>query len=57
MKSSSEILIDSDDSETIATGSALSLEEGYELRIKQVDLNGNKVYFGLAKTEKRWTAR
>jgi S-layer protein (TIGR01567 family) len=44
-----KILIDSDDSETIATGSALSLEEGYELRIKQVDLNGNKVYFALAK--------
>jgi S-layer protein (TIGR01567 family) len=43
------ILMDSDDSQTIATGSALSLEEGYELRIKQVDLNGNKVYLALAK--------
>jgi S-layer protein (TIGR01567 family) len=45
----SKILIDSDDSQTIASGSVLSLEEGYELRIKQVDLNGNKVYLALAK--------
>ncbi len=44
-----KVLIDNDDSQTIASGSALSLEEGYELRIKQVDLNGNKVYFALAK--------
>ncbi len=44
-----KILIDSDDSQTIASGSVLSLEEGYELRIKQVDLNGNKVYLALAK--------
>ena len=48
------VLIDSDDSQTIASGSVLSLEEGYELRIKQVDLNGNKVYLSLwPKTEKR----
>lgn len=43
------VLLDNDDSQTIATGSALSLQEGYELRIKQVDLNGNKVYLALAK--------
>ncbi|MDD5734506.1 MAG: S-layer protein domain-containing protein, partial [Methanothrix soehngenii] len=43
------VLMDSDDSRTIASGSVLSLEEGYELRIKQVDLNGNKVYLALAK--------
>lgn len=43
------VLLDSDDSQTIATGSVLSLQEGYELRIKQVDLNGNKVYLALAK--------
>jgi S-layer protein (TIGR01567 family) len=43
------VLTDSDDSRTIASGSVLSLEEGYELRIKQVDLNGNKVYLALAK--------
>jgi len=46
------VLMDSDDSRTIATGSVLSLEEGYELRIKQVDLNGNKVYLALAKNGK-----
>ncbi|MFZ2472381.1 MAG: S-layer protein domain-containing protein [Methanothrix sp.] len=44
-----KILIDDDDSQTIASGSVLSLEEGYELRIKQVDLNGNKVYLALAR--------
>ncbi|MGV8089689.1 MAG: S-layer protein domain-containing protein, partial [Methanothrix sp.] len=43
------VLTDSDDSRTIASGSVLSLEEGYELRIKQVDLTGNKVYLALAK--------
>ena len=47
-----KILIDSDDSQTIASGSVFSLEEGYELRIKQVDLNGNKVYLALAKDGK-----
>ncbi|MGB5100760.1 MAG: S-layer protein domain-containing protein [Methanothrix sp.] len=44
-----KILIDNDDSQTIASGSVLSLEDGYELRIKQVDLNGNKVYLALAR--------
>ena len=42
-------MIDSDDSQTIASGSVLSLEEGYELRIKSVDLNGNKVFLSLAR--------
>ena len=43
------VLIDSDDESTITTGSVLPLEEGYELRIKQIDINGNKVYLALAK--------
>jgi S-layer protein (TIGR01567 family) len=47
-----KVLLDSDDSQTIASGSALPLQEGYELRIKQVDLNGNKVYLALAKDGK-----
>ncbi len=47
-----KVLMDSDDSRTIASGSVLSLEEGYELRIKQVDLNGNKVYLALARDGK-----
>jgi S-layer protein (TIGR01567 family) len=46
------VLRDSDNSQTIASGSVLSLEEGYELRIKQVDLNGNKVYLALAQDGK-----
>ncbi len=44
-----KVLVDSDESSTISTGSVLPLEEGYELRIKQVDINGNKVYLALAK--------
>ena len=44
-----KVLMDSDDEGTISTGSVLPLEEGYELRIKQVDINGNKVYLALAK--------
>ncbi len=47
-----KVLLDSDDSQTIASGSVLSLQEGYELRIKQVDLNGNKVYMALARDGK-----
>ena len=44
-----KVLVDNDDSQTLASGSALSLEDGYELRIKSVDLNGNKVYLALGK--------
>lgn len=44
-----KVLMDTDEESTISTGSVLPLEEGYELRIKQVDVNGNKVYMALAK--------
>lgn len=47
-----KILVDSKDEQTITTGSVLPLGEGYELRIKQVDINGNKVYLALAKDGK-----
>ncbi|HSD58600.1 MAG TPA: S-layer protein domain-containing protein, partial [Methanotrichaceae archaeon] len=47
-----KVLMDSDDEQTISTGSVLPLEEEYELRIKQVDINGNKVYLALAKNGK-----
>ena len=43
-----KVLIDSDDEYTVTTGSVLPLEEGYELRIKEIDLDGNKVWFSLA---------
>ncbi len=42
------VLVDSDDEQTITTGSVLGLEEGYELRIKEVDLNGNRVWLAIA---------
>jgi len=44
-----KVLVDSDNESTLTTGSALQLEEGYELRIKQIDINGNKVFLSLAK--------
>ncbi|MHC1630840.1 MAG: S-layer protein domain-containing protein [Methanotrichaceae archaeon] len=43
-----KVLIDSDEEYTVTTGSVLPLEEGYELRIKEIDLDGNKVWFALA---------
>ena len=47
-----KVLVDDDESRTIGSGSVFALQEGYELRIKQVDLDGNKVYLGLAKDGK-----
>ncbi len=47
-----QVLIDNDDEKTIVQGSVMPLEEGYELRIKQIDVNGNKVYLALAKDGK-----
>lgn len=44
-----QILIDSDDERTVTTGAPLELEEGYELSIAAVDIDGNKVYVELHK--------
>ncbi|MGC9514651.1 S-layer protein domain-containing protein, partial [Methanocrinis sp.] len=44
-----EVLIDDDEEYTVDTGSVLPLEEGYEIRIKEIDLDGNKVWLSLAK--------
>ena len=43
------VLIDEDEDRTISTGSVLALEEGYELRIKEIDLDGNKVWLAVAR--------
>jgi S-layer protein (TIGR01567 family) len=45
----SKILIDNDDEESIYSGSSLILEDGYELNIVQVDVNGDKVLLTLTK--------
>ncbi|TQD23936.1 S-layer protein domain-containing protein [Methanolobus vulcani] len=45
----SKVLIDSDDEERIYSGSSLELEEGYELNIVEVDVNGDSVYVTLTK--------
>ncbi|MDI9394936.1 MAG: S-layer protein domain-containing protein [Euryarchaeota archaeon] len=48
----SEVLIDSDDKESMYSGSSLVLEEGYSLQIKEVDVNGKSVWVQLEKDGK-----
>ncbi|MEA2045379.1 MAG: S-layer protein domain-containing protein [Euryarchaeota archaeon] len=48
----SKILTDDDDEYTFTTGTPLKLAEGYELSIKAIDLDGNKVYVKLYKDGK-----
>ena len=43
------ILMDNDDEMTVTSGTPLKLEEGYELAIKSIDIDGNKVYLELSK--------
>jgi len=45
----SKVLIDTDVELTFATGTPLRLKEGYELFIRAIDLDGNKVYIELYK--------
>ena len=45
----SKILIDSDAEYTISVGDSLDLQDGYKLKMVQIDLNGNKVQFALYK--------
>jgi S-layer protein (TIGR01567 family) len=44
-----EILVDNDDEMTVTSGTPLKLEDGYELAIKSIDIDGNKVYLELNK--------
>jgi len=44
-----KVLTDSDDKESMNSGSALVLEEGYSLNIKEVDVNGESVWVQLEK--------
>jgi S-layer protein (TIGR01567 family) len=48
----SKVLTDSDDKESMSSGSALALEEGYSLSVKEVDVNGNSVWVQLEKDGK-----
>jgi len=48
----SKILTDSDDKESMSSGSALALEEGYSLNIMDVDVNGDSVRVQLEKDGK-----
>ncbi len=45
----SHVLINASDEITINPGSPITLEEGYELRINSIDIDGNKVYIELSK--------
>lgn len=44
-----KILMDDDSEMTVTSGLPLKLEEGYELAIKSIDIDGNKVYLELSK--------
>ncbi|MGB9940355.1 S-layer protein domain-containing protein [Methanosarcina sp.] len=44
-----KVLTDSDDKESMNSGSALTLEEGYSLNINEVDVNGESVWVQLEK--------
>jgi S-layer protein (TIGR01567 family) len=45
----SKVLMDTDDKKSMYSGSALALENGYSLSIKEVDVNGNSVWVQLEK--------
>ncbi|MEI6105010.1 MAG: S-layer protein domain-containing protein [Methanothrix sp.] len=44
-----KILIDDDSEKTVTSGTPMKMEEGYELAIKSIDIDGNKVYLELSK--------
>lgn len=44
-----KVLTDSDDKRSMDSGSALTLEDGYSLNIKEVDINGESVWVQLEK--------
>jgi S-layer protein (TIGR01567 family) len=44
-----KILINNKDEKTVTSGTPLKLEEGYELGIKSIDIDGNKVFLELTK--------
>jgi S-layer protein (TIGR01567 family) len=48
----SKILVDDDTEQTITSANPLKLEEGYQLAIKSIDIDGNKVYLELSKNGK-----
>jgi predicted RNA-binding protein len=45
----SHVLVNASDDITITSGTPLTLEEGYELLINSIDIDGNKVYIELGK--------
>ena len=47
---SSQVIINDSHERTITSGTPLKLVEGYELAIRSIDINGNKVYVELSKS-------
>jgi S-layer protein (TIGR01567 family) len=45
----SKVLVDDDTEQTITSANPLKLEEGYQLAIKSIDIDGNKAYLDLSK--------
>ena len=48
----SKVLIDEDDKHTVSTGASLELQEGYELKIIQLDASGDKAQIELLRNGK-----
>ena len=44
-----EILVDDDSEITISSGTLLNLDQGYQLAVRSIDIDGNKVYLELYK--------
>ena len=44
-----QVLVDDDSEMTVTSGTPLKLQQGYELAIKSIDIDGNKVYLELSK--------
>jgi S-layer protein (TIGR01567 family) len=44
-----EILVDDDEEMTVTSGTPLKLQNGYELAIRSIDIDGNKVFLELTK--------
>ncbi|HUV82443.1 MAG TPA: S-layer protein domain-containing protein, partial [archaeon] len=49
----SKVLIDNDDSQMVRAGQVLALEEGYDFRIIELDVQGNQALVGIFKDDRK----
>jgi len=50
----SKLVLDSDDKYTIGTGETLDLGEGYAIEVKQIDVNGSRVWLEFTRNGDMW---